>query len=305
MPSDPLRRAGMEQYVGLDVSQEQTSVCVVDGGGKVIWEGKCTSTPEAIAATLCARAPEAMRIGLESGPLSVWHWHELRQLGLPVVCLDARHAKAALALQLNKSDRNNARGLAQIVRTGWYREVKVKSVDSHLVRSLLIARAQLVRMRVDLANQIRGTLKPFGLIAGKGGGRPFAERVRALVAGGPLQEVAGALLVAWQTIGEQIAVLGRRLVALARQDEAVRRLMTAPGVGVLVALAYGRATAGSGGGAAGGLAGPRRADRGARPPARGPGPAGRGGAAADDRTRGRCPGRARLRQRRGCAGALR
>jgi transposase len=162
----------MEQYVGLDVSQEQTSVCVIDGGGQVIWEGKCTSSPEAIAATIGRRAPEAVRIGLESGPLSAWHWHELRKLSLPVVCLDARHAKAALALQLNKSDRNDARGLAQIVRTGWYREVVVKSVDSHLVRSLLTTRAQLVRMRVDLANQIRGVLKPFGLIAGKGGGGP-------------------------------------------------------------------------------------------------------------------------------------
>jgi len=228
----------MEQYVGLDVSLEQTSVCVVDGDGKTLWQGKCASTPEAIAATIRAKAPAVVRIGLESGPLSSWHWHELRKLGLPVVCLDARHAKAALALQLNKSDRNDARGLAQIVRTGWYREVAVKSVDSQLVRSLLTTRAQLVRMRVDLANQIRGVLKPFGLIAGKGGGQPFAERVRTLVAGGPLQEVAEALLSAWRAIGEQIAALGRRLVAMARQDEAVRRLMTAPGVGVLVALTY-------------------------------------------------------------------
>ena len=228
----------MEQYVGLDVSLEQTSVCVVDGDGKTLWQGKCASTPEAIAATIRAEAPAAVRIGLESGPLSSWHWHELRKAGLPVVCLDARHAKAALALQLNKSDRNDARGLAQIVRTGWYREVAVKSVDSQLVRSLLTTRAQLVRMRVDLANQIRGVLKPFGLIAGKGGGQPFAERVRTLVAGGPLQEVAEALLSAWRAIGEQIAALGRRLVAMARQDEAVRRLMTAPGVGTLVALTY-------------------------------------------------------------------
>jgi transposase len=228
----------MEQYVGLDVSLEQTSVCVVDGGGKVIWQGKCASTPEAIAATIRAKAPAVVRIGLESGPLSSWHWHELRKLGLPVVCLDARHAKAALALQLNKSDRNDARGLAQIVRTGWYREVAVKSVDSQLVRSMLTTRAQLVRMRVDLANQIRGVLKPFGLIAGKGGGQPFAERVRTLVAGGPLQEVAEALLSAWRAIGEQIAALSRRLVAVARRDEAVRRLMTAPGVGTLVALTY-------------------------------------------------------------------
>ena len=93
----------MEQYVGLDVSQEQTSVCVVDGGGKVIWEGKCISTPEAIAATLRTRAPEAVRIGLESGPLSAWHWHELRKLHLPVVCLDARHAKAAVPVTASKS----------------------------------------------------------------------------------------------------------------------------------------------------------------------------------------------------------
>ena len=228
----------MEQYVGLDVSQEQTSVCVVDGDGKTLWQGKCASTPEAIAATIRTRAPGAVRIGLESGPLSAWHWHELRKLGLPVVCLDARHAKAALALQLNKSDRNDARGLAQIVRTGWYREVAVKGVDSHLVRALLTSRAQLVRMRVDLANQIRGVLKPFGLIAGKGGGQPFVERVRTLVAGGPLQEVAEALLSAWRAIGEQIAALSRRLVAMARRDEAVRRLMTAPGVGTLVALTY-------------------------------------------------------------------
>jgi transposase len=228
----------MDHYVGLDVSLEQTSVCVVDGNGKTLWQGKCASNPEALAATIRARAPAAVRVGLESGPLSSWHWHELRKLGLPVVCLDARHAKAALALQLNKTDRNDARGLAQIVRTGWYREVAVKSVDSQLVRSLLTTRAQLVRMRVDLANQIRGVLKPFGLIAGKGGGRAFAERVRELVAGGPLEHVAEALLAAWEAIGNQFAALSRRLVAMARQDQTVRRLMTAPGVGTLVALAY-------------------------------------------------------------------
>ncbi len=207
----------VEQYVGLDVSLEQTSVCVVDASGKTLWQGKCASTPEAIAAAIRARAPEVVRVGLESGPLSAWHWHELRKLGVPVVCLDARHAKAALSMQLNKSDRNDARGLAQIVRTGWYREVMVKSMDSQLVRSLLTTRAQLVRMRVDLANQIRGVLKPFGLVAGKSGGQPFMERVRTLVAGGPLQEVAEALLLAWQAINEQISTLSRRLIVMARK----------------------------------------------------------------------------------------
>ncbi len=143
-----------------------------------------------------------------------------------------------MSLQLNKSDRNDARGLAQIVRTGWYREVIVKSFDSQLIRSLLTTRAQLVRMRVDLANQIRGVLKPFGLIAGNGGGQAFANRVRALVANGPLQIVAEALLAAWQAISSQIAILTRRLIGMARQDQAVKRLMTTPGVGTLVALTY-------------------------------------------------------------------
>ena len=109
----------MKQYVGLDVSQDQTSICVVDESSRVLWQGKCASTPEAIAATLSSKAPEAERIGLESGPLSIWLCHGLTALGLPVVCLDARHAKAALKLQLNKSDANDVRGLAQIVRTGW------------------------------------------------------------------------------------------------------------------------------------------------------------------------------------------
>src|SRR5512134_1645160 len=131
----------MEQYVGLDVSLKETSLCVVDQTGTTLWQGKCASTPECIAAVLARRARGATRIGLESGLLSTWHWHALNGLGLPVVCLDARHAKAALSLRLNKRDANDAEGLAQIVRTGWYRPVQVKSLDSHLIRTLLAARA--------------------------------------------------------------------------------------------------------------------------------------------------------------------
>src|SRR5512134_3955072 len=115
----------MEQYVGLDVSLKETSLCVVDQTGTTLWQGKCASTPESIAAVVARRAPGATRIGLESGLLSTWHWHALKALGLPVVCLDARHAKAALSLRLNKTDANDAEGLAQIVRTGWYRPVQV------------------------------------------------------------------------------------------------------------------------------------------------------------------------------------
>jgi transposase len=108
-----------KHYAGLDVSLEQTTVCIVDEHGEALWRCKCASTPEAIAAVINARAPHVERIGLESGPLWTWHWHELTKLGLPVIWLDARHAKAVLSLQVNKTDPNDALGLAQIVRTGW------------------------------------------------------------------------------------------------------------------------------------------------------------------------------------------
>ena len=193
------------EYRGCAAVLEQTAICVVDSRGKTLWQSRCASTPEAITGAVRARAPEVTRVGLESGPLSAWPWHELRRLGLPVVCLDARQAKAALSVQLNKSDRNDARGLARIMRTGWYREVAVKGWDSQLVRSLLTSRAQRVRMLVDLADQIHGVLKPFGLVAGKGGGRPFVERVRSLVVDSPLREVAEALLAARQAIDDRVS----------------------------------------------------------------------------------------------------
>jgi transposase len=173
---------------------------VLAKAGTTLWQGKCASTPESIAAVLARRAPGATRIGLESGLLSTWHWHALKALGLPVVCLDARHAKAALSLRLNKTDANDAEGLAQIVRTGWYRQVQVKSLDSHLIRTLLAA--GLVAMHRDVANQIRGALKTFGLVLGKVAAGTFEARVRQLIAGNPLLvEVIEALLKVWRTTG--------------------------------------------------------------------------------------------------------
>ncbi|WP_245613338.1 IS110 family transposase [Skermanella stibiiresistens] len=124
------------------------------------------------------------------------------------------------------------------MRTGWYREVAVKGLDGQLVRALITTRAQLVAQRVDLGNQIRGLLKPFGLLAGKGVGKTFAEKVRSLVPEGPAHDVTEALLRAWEAINKEVATLSRRLVSEARQDDTVCRLMTAPGVAVLVALTY-------------------------------------------------------------------
>ena len=190
----------MEQYVGLDVSLLETSsawwIKRHDSG-----KASVRRHLRALPLSLARRAPGATRIGLESGLLSTWHWHALKALGLPVVCLDARHAKAALSLRLNKTDVNDAEGLAQIVRTGWYRPVQVKSLDSHLYPDAAGARAGLVAMHRDVANQIRGA-QDLGLVLWKVAAGTFEARVRQLIAGNPLLvEVIEALLKVWRTTG--------------------------------------------------------------------------------------------------------
>src|SRR6187200_1145225 len=147
-------------------SPEQRQRCLVDQAGLVVREGVVDSDPEAIAAFVRSKAPGAVRIGLETGPTATWLWTELKQLGLPVICIDARHAKAVLKMQINKSDRNDAAGIARIMQTGWFKEVRLKGFDSHAVRALLTSRATLVKMKRDLENQIRGLLKIAGLLVG-------------------------------------------------------------------------------------------------------------------------------------------
>ena len=154
----------MKQYVGIDVSQKTSSVCVMSDEGKVVFEGTVSSNPGALARSIHKHASYAERIGFEAGAMSSWLWHELTRIGLPVVCIDARHAHAVLSVRINKSDENDARGLAELVRVGWYREVRVKSQESQQIRSLLIARARLVSIRRDLENQVRSLLKEHGLM---------------------------------------------------------------------------------------------------------------------------------------------
>ena len=229
----------MEHYVGLDVSQLETHVCVLDRDGEVIWQGKTSSNPEDLADCIRKRAPHAVRVGLETGPLSTWHWHGLNNLGVPIICLCARHAKAALKMQLNKTDRNDARGLAEIMRTGWYRSVQVKSLQSHAVLSKLGVRAKLIDIRRDLASQIRGIMKTFGLIVGTARRQIFERRVLELLDGSTeIAAIVEPLLSVWRTIGEQIAKVEKVLLDCARDNEECRRLMTMPGVGAITALTF-------------------------------------------------------------------
>ena len=163
----------MPLYVGLDVSQKETEICVVDEEGRRIWRGRCPTRPESITQSLQRHAPEPARVGMETGPLAIWLWHSLRALDVPVDCLHARHVAAALSLQVNKTDANDAHGIAQVVRSGWYRPVVVKSLQSCRVRAVLSARNQLVAMRTSLYNQIRGLLKTFGVVLAPGKGATF------------------------------------------------------------------------------------------------------------------------------------
>jgi transposase len=229
----------MERYVGLDVSLKQTAVCIVDQAGMVVKEGVVPAEPEAIAAFINAHAENVVRIGLESGAMSTWLWTELKKIGLPIICIDARHAKAVLKMQINKSDRNDAVGIARIMQTGWYREVRVKDLDSHAIRGLLTSRALLVKVKRDIENQIRGLLKNLGLVVGRAKGNPFTKRARELIEGNSsLTASVEPLLKARETIAQQIADLDRQVLRLARHDVQVSRFMTTPGVGAITALCY-------------------------------------------------------------------
>jgi len=229
----------MVHYVGLDVSLKQTSICVVSDTGSVVREGVVDSDPEAIAAFVRSKAPDAVRVGLESGPTATWLWTELKRLGVPVICIDARHAKAVLKMQINKSDRNDAVGIARIMQTGWFKEVRVKDLDCHAVKALLTSRALLVKIKRDLENQIRGLLKNLGRVIGRAKFNGFAARAAELIEDCPeLVAVVAPLLKVREAIEKQIDDLDRKVLKLARHDAQIRRFMTVPGIGPITALCF-------------------------------------------------------------------
>jgi transposase len=232
----------MEHSAGLDVSVKETSVCIVDETGKIIREVKVASEPDALLAVLTNPAYRFRRIGLEAGPLSQWLFSALVEAGLPVICVETRHMRAALRAQINKTDRNDARGIAQMMRAGLYRPVHVKTLRSQKLRMLLTHRKLLQSKAIAVENDLRATLRNFGLKVGMVGAAKFEARIRELVETIPdLATLVEPLLIVRRVLREQIAILHRRLLAIVRNDEVCRRLMTVPGVGPVVALTY-RAT---------------------------------------------------------------
>jgi transposase len=232
----------MDHFAGLDVSVKATSVCIVDDTGRLVREVKVASEPEALLAALTNSGYHFKRIGLEAGPLSQWLFSALAEAGLPAICVERRHMRAVLQAQINKTDRNDARGIAQMMRAGLYRPVHVKTLRSQKLRMLLTHRKLLQGKAIAIENDLRGTLRNFGLKVGTVGKLRFETRIKELVANLPdLAVLVEPLLVVRRVLREQLAILHRRLLAIVRDDEVCRRLMTVPGVGSVVALTY-RAT---------------------------------------------------------------
>ena len=229
----------MGYFAGLDVSVKETSVCIVDDAGKIVREARVASEPEALLQVLTNNTYRFKRIGLEAGPLSQWLYSVLAEAGLPVICVETRHMRAVLKAQINKTDRNDARGIAQMMRVGLYRPVHVKTLRSQKLRMLLTHRKLLQSKAIAIENDLRATLRNFGLKVGMIGTVKFETRIRELVESLPdLAVMVEPLLIVRRVVREQLGVLHRRLLAVVRDDDVCRRLMTTPGVGPVVALTY-------------------------------------------------------------------
>ena len=229
----------MNYFAGLDVSLEKTHVCVLDSDGTVICEAGVASTPEATSAAL-AGAPACTRVVFETGRMAPMLYHGLVELGVPVICIESRQAYQALkTLATHKTDRNDARGLAQLARTGFFKPVHVKSLPSHAVRALIMARKKLVGQPITLENQIRGLAVVFGARLPRGLSPAFVEEVIAMSDGiAGLSSAMRGLVAARDAVLSAIAAIDADMKRLVRASEACRRLMVIPGVGPLTALAF-------------------------------------------------------------------
>jgi len=228
----------MCEYIGLDVSLKDTAISIRRDGRRV-WRGKCASDPKTIAQLIRKHAPDAKRVVFETSSLSTWFYHALVAEGIPAICIEARHAHKILKESLNKTDANDADGLAHLAEAGFYKAVRVKSFDAMLTRSLVLARSRLLDISTSLSNQIRGMMKTFGLIVPKGTGRVFDQNVRALLEEhSNLAEIILPLLKTWHDTRKHAAELDRQLRAAARRNPAARLLMTIPGIGTVTSTSF-------------------------------------------------------------------
>jgi transposase len=229
----------MNYYAGIDVSLEQSSVCVVDGEGKVIREAKVASEPEALIAWFADLGLPMSRIGLEAGPLSQWLYAAMKQAGLAVELLETRHVRTAFKTMPVKTDRKDARGIAELMRIGWFRPVHCKSMSAQETRAMLTTRRLIEKKLRDVEMSLRGVLRGFGLKVGKTTPSNFAGRIRELVSGhSTLEVIAESLLAVREVLLREFKAYEKRVRTIARHTEDARLLMTTTGVGAIISLTY-------------------------------------------------------------------
>jgi transposase len=230
----------MKHYVGLDVSMKDTFVCILDEQGKVIHQGHVRTNPGIIADRLKKFQVPIELAGIESGSLSHWLVDELRKLDVPAICIDARKMAAILSVQVNKTDKNDAKGIADAMRCGLYREVTQKSQAAMEISTLMGCRKVLVERKVQSTNVVRGHLKTYGIRLGPTTDSNFVKSVReALPEKYPIAKLGiEALLRDLEALYENIKMLTKTVEALAREDEDVQRLTTIPGVGTITAMTF-------------------------------------------------------------------
>ena len=229
----------MNHYAGIDVSLECSSVCVVDANGKIWREARVASEPEALIAWFHSLGFGLERIGLEAGPLSQWLFAGMKAAGLAVELLETRHVRKAFEAMPVKSDRNDARGIAQLMRLGWFRPVHCKSMSAQETRAILTARKLVQSKLHDVENSLRGILRGFGLKVGKTTEREFAGRINQLVTNHPqLQRIADALLAVREVLRTEFAAFQKQTRKMAQSDSRTRLLMSTPAVGPIVSLTY-------------------------------------------------------------------
>jgi transposase len=230
----------MGMFAGLDVGGKKTAICVVDRAGKIVWQGMVDTHPEMIAAALKRWQGMLEKVGLESGPFTPHLHRMLAAMGYPMVCMDARRAADAIKSRRIKSDKADAWALAEMLRTGWFTPVHVKSIDSHRIKTLLGARDQLVKVKRSLGNQVRGLLRPFGIkLPSRVGTKKFAEAAREATQNDPIMHASiTALLEALVSIDAQVGKLDAELKEIAGRNEVAWRLMSTPSIGPVTVLAY-------------------------------------------------------------------
>ena len=229
----------MPHFVGLDASKATTSICVLDQDGETIREGVVPTEPKAIVAFLRGERRRYRRVGLESMSMASWLYEGLARAGLPVICIESRHAHGVLKARLNKTDRNDARGIAELMRVGVYKAVHVKTIASQQSKMLLTARRHLLKKCVDVDNFIRGALLQLGIKIKRGRTYAFAKDIEALTpAARAVRQVINSLMMVRRSIETEVRVLTKRIGELVAEDEVCRRFMTVPGVGPLTALSF-------------------------------------------------------------------